>query len=160
MPDHLSGEELARARIYGLLARLFSAPPDAALLDALAGADEVDAEDGALVDAWLAVCGAAAGTDEESAGAEYRRAFAGRRGAQVARGASACDALCYAIFNHPGCLFAQERFFAREAKAAEKLCAALDATAGAGLYRRIGRFAAAFLSIERAAFALPRTQDH
>jgi len=159
MLDYLPEEELARARIYGLLARLFSAPPDAALLDAIAGADEVDAEDPTLIDAWLDVCSAAANTDEEAASAEYRRAFAGRRGAQADRLASACDALRHAISTHPHCLTAQERLFADEAKAAEKLCAALDATGSRRLYARIGRFAAAFLSIERAAFALPRTQD-
>jgi hypothetical protein len=156
MLDPLPEEEVGRARIYGLLARLFSAPPDAALLDAMAGADEVDAEEGTLVDAWLGLCRAAAHIDEEAAGVEYRRAFGGRRSAQAERVASACDALRHAISTHPHCLDAQERFFAREAKAAERLCASLNGI----LYRQVGRFAAAFLRIEREAFALPRIEHH
>jgi hypothetical protein len=156
MLDYLPAEELARARIYGLLARLFSAPPDAALLDAIANAGEVDAEDGNLVDAWLDLCCAAANTDEETASVEYRRAFAGRRGARAERMADTCNALRYAISTHPGCLAAQQRFFEQEARAAEKLCSSMSGA----LYRQIGRFGAAFLRIEQQAFALPATKNH
>lgn len=50
----LSGEEQARADLYALLSRLLLAAPDAALLDALAGADPICAEGGdpALEQAW------------------------------------------------------------------------------------------------------------
>ena len=41
----LPPEEVARANFYGLLARLFYAPPDAALLEALAGAGDLEAEE-------------------------------------------------------------------------------------------------------------------
>ena len=39
----MAPEEQARANFYGLLARLFYSPPDAAFLKALAMADELDA---------------------------------------------------------------------------------------------------------------------
>lgn len=43
----LSPEDQARANIYGLLSRLLLAPPDAALLDDLAGSEALQSADGA-----------------------------------------------------------------------------------------------------------------
>jgi TorA maturation chaperone TorD len=52
----VSPEEAARANVYGLLARLFYAPPDAALLKSLADAPDIQAEDsGELASAWKAL---------------------------------------------------------------------------------------------------------
>lgn len=73
----LPPEEAARANFYGLLARLFYAPPDAALLDALAASDEVDAEDGGISLAWRDLARAAAATDEASAREEFEKTFVG-----------------------------------------------------------------------------------
>ena len=54
MVSTLPPEEAARADFYALIARLFYAPPDAALLETLAAANEIVAEDGAasLALAW------------------------------------------------------------------------------------------------------------
>jgi len=62
----LAAEEAARAAFYGLLARLFYAPPDTALLEALAGAGGLDADEGSLADAWQGVVRAAAVADSET----------------------------------------------------------------------------------------------
>ncbi len=70
-------EELARANFYGLLARLFYAPPDEALLKALASADELEAEDEALAARWRELIGAAAATSAEAGREEYDSAFIG-----------------------------------------------------------------------------------
>ena len=48
----LAPEDQARANFYGLLSRLFYAPADAALLAALAQADELEAEDESLAARW------------------------------------------------------------------------------------------------------------
>src|SRR5205085_11567925 len=55
----LAPEEEARANFYALLSRLFYAPPDAQLLQALAGADELDGEDEALAARWRHLIAAA-----------------------------------------------------------------------------------------------------
>jgi len=79
----LPPEEAARANFYGLLARLFYAPPDAELLAALAGADEIVAEaqagEGAasLALTWRDLMLAAAATDAETASEEYENLFVG-----------------------------------------------------------------------------------
>ena len=52
----MSPEEQARANLYGLLARLVYAPPDAALLNALAG----ETLEGDLAAPWQGVASAAA----------------------------------------------------------------------------------------------------
>jgi TorA maturation chaperone TorD len=70
-------EELARANFYGLLARLFSAPPDAALLRTLAAADELEAEDDGVALAWRELANAAADADPEAVREEYEAAFIG-----------------------------------------------------------------------------------
>lgn len=79
----LPPEEAARANLYGLLARLFYAPPDAALLQALAQADELDAEDGGLALAWRDLAAAAASAGVEALHVEYDRAFVGTGKAPV-----------------------------------------------------------------------------
>lgn len=73
----ISPEEQARANFYGLLARLFYAPADAALLQAIAGTDELAAEDERLVAAWRELRRAAAGADAQSVREEYEAAFVG-----------------------------------------------------------------------------------
>ena len=54
----LPAEEQARANFYGLLARLLYRPPDGGLLEALASAGEIEAEDETLAAAWRALCDA------------------------------------------------------------------------------------------------------
>jgi TorA maturation chaperone TorD len=73
----LPPEELARANFYGLLARLLSAPPDAALLRTLAAADELEAEDDGVALAWRELANAAADADPEAVREEYEAAFIG-----------------------------------------------------------------------------------
>ena len=73
----LAPEEEARANFYALLSRLFYAPPDAALLRALATADELDSEDETLAARWRALIAAAAVMDPEAAREEYDAAFVG-----------------------------------------------------------------------------------
>jgi TorA maturation chaperone TorD len=73
----LPAEEVARANFYGLLARLFYAPPDAALLRTLAAADELDAEGGGIALAWRDLAKAAADADPEAVREEYEAAFIG-----------------------------------------------------------------------------------
>jgi TorA maturation chaperone TorD len=79
----LPPEEAARANLYGVLARLFYAPPDAALLEALASDDELDAEEGELALAWRDLAAAAASADAEALREEYDRAFVGTGKAPV-----------------------------------------------------------------------------
>jgi TorA maturation chaperone TorD len=81
--ETLPPEELARANFYGLLARLFYAPPDAALLEAIAGADQIDAEDGGIADAWHQLALACASADAERVREEYENAFVGTGKAPV-----------------------------------------------------------------------------
>lgn len=80
----LPPEEVARANLYGLLARLFYAAPDAALLQALAGAqDEHEEADGGIGEAWDALARAAADADAEAVREEYETAFIGTGKAPV-----------------------------------------------------------------------------
>jgi TorA maturation chaperone TorD len=76
-------EEQARANFYGLLARLFYAPPDAGLLKALAMADELDADDETLAARWRELVAAAATTEAEAVREEYDEAFVGTGKAPV-----------------------------------------------------------------------------
>ena len=76
-------EEQARANFYGLLARLFYAPPDASLLKALAMSDELDAEDETLAASWRGLMAAAAATEAEAVRAEYDETFVGTGRAPV-----------------------------------------------------------------------------
>jgi TorA maturation chaperone TorD len=85
----LPPEEAARANFYGLIARLFSAPPDAALLRALADADELDAEEGGIALAWRDLARAAADADPDAVREEYETAFIGVGKAPITLYASA-----------------------------------------------------------------------
>jgi TorA maturation chaperone TorD len=78
-------EEAARANFYALLARLFYAGPDAELLAAIAGADELAAEgrNVALAEAWNALAAASAATDAHAAQREYDAVFVGTGKAPV-----------------------------------------------------------------------------
>ena len=81
----LPPEEAARANFYALIARLFYAPPDPALLETLAAADEIVAEDGAasLALAWRDLSLAAAAADAAAADGEYQALFVGTGRAPV-----------------------------------------------------------------------------
>ena len=81
-------EEQARANFYALFSRLFYAP-DAALLAALAQADELDGEDQALAETWRDLCAAAARSDAEAVREEYDTVFVGTGKAAVTLYASA-----------------------------------------------------------------------
>lgn len=72
-------EEQARANLYGLLARLFYAPPDAALLKAIAG----ESLEGGLAGPWQGLASAAASADPEAVREEYETAFIGTGKAPV-----------------------------------------------------------------------------
>jgi TorA maturation chaperone TorD len=78
-------EDNARAGYYALLARLFYSSPDAALLETIAGADEIasGAEQSALADAWNRLAAAARATDTEAARLEYDEIFVGTGKAEV-----------------------------------------------------------------------------
>jgi TorA maturation chaperone TorD len=73
----LAPEEAARANFYGLIARLFQAPPDAALLQAIAAAGELEAEEGGVAVAWRDLAQAAASADLTAVAEEYDAAFIG-----------------------------------------------------------------------------------
>ena len=79
----LAPEEEARANFYALLSRLFFAPPDAALLRALANADELDSEDDTLALRWRELLAAAGAIDPEAARDEYDLVFVGTGRAPV-----------------------------------------------------------------------------
>ena len=78
-------EDNARAGYYALLARLFYAGPDAALLASIGGADEIAsrAEQSALADAWNRLAAAAGAMDAEAARLEYDELFVGTGKAEV-----------------------------------------------------------------------------
>lgn len=72
----LHAEDQARADFYALFARLLLAPPDAALMQALAGAEGIAADgEFALEDAWLALTQAAGVLDAAAAGEEFAQLF-------------------------------------------------------------------------------------
>jgi TorA maturation chaperone TorD len=75
----IAPEEEARANFYALLGRLYGNAPDAALLQAIAAADElpVTAPAGALADAWRALVAASVAMDADAAGQEYVDLFVG-----------------------------------------------------------------------------------
>ena len=75
-------EDQARADFYALLSRLYSAAPDAKLLAAIAGADELPAvsqggKGHELAEAWRALIAASAVMVPEAAAAEYQELFIG-----------------------------------------------------------------------------------
>ncbi|MCW5656667.1 MAG: molecular chaperone TorD family protein [Burkholderiaceae bacterium] len=72
------GEELARAELYGLLAQLWIAPPDDALLQQFKVAVTQAPESGSLLEApWQALVAAMRNTSAASAAAEYDALFGG-----------------------------------------------------------------------------------
>jgi TorA maturation chaperone TorD len=83
-PD-VAPEDQARAEFYALLARLWYAPPDAALLKAIAGAADIPAEGEQtnLAEAWRQLRAAAAVADPEVVRAEYDSAFVGTGKAEI-----------------------------------------------------------------------------
>jgi TorA maturation chaperone TorD len=71
-------EELARAELYGLLARLWLAPPDAALLQQFdVAVTEAPQAGGPLEAPWMALVAAMRTTSAEAASAEYVALFEG-----------------------------------------------------------------------------------
>ncbi len=71
-------EELARAELYGLLSRLWLAPPDAELLQQFQVAVTQAPESGALLEApWQALVGSLRATSLAAAAAEYEALFLG-----------------------------------------------------------------------------------
>ena len=78
-------EDQARADLYALIARLFYAGPDTALLAAIAGADEIAGEDetAPLTTAWRALVAASAVMDAEAARDEYDQVFVGTGKAEI-----------------------------------------------------------------------------
>jgi TorA maturation chaperone TorD len=78
-------EDKARAGYYALLARLFYAGPDAALLATIGGADEIasGAEQSALADAWNKLAAAARAMEAEAVRLEYDELFVGTGKAEV-----------------------------------------------------------------------------
>jgi TorA maturation chaperone TorD len=73
----LPPEEVARANFYGLLARLFYAPPDAQLLRTLGAATGIEAEAGGIDEAWEGLSRAAGEADPEAVRDEYDSVFVG-----------------------------------------------------------------------------------
>jgi len=73
----LDPEEQGRAHFYAIVSRLFYSPPDAALLAALAQADELEADDEIIAGRWRDLAKAAAGADAEAVRMEYETAFVG-----------------------------------------------------------------------------------
>lgn len=74
----LPPEEAARGDFYALLARLLGAPPDDALLHAIAHAAPLDpGGDAALATAWRGLLDASSVMDADAAGEEHEALFAG-----------------------------------------------------------------------------------
>lgn len=75
----LTEEDLARAGLYGLLARLLYAAPDDDLLQAIATADEMvaDTPQSALSETWRDLQAASAVMDPEAVAQEYEQVFIG-----------------------------------------------------------------------------------
>ncbi|MCO5103827.1 MAG: molecular chaperone TorD family protein [Burkholderiaceae bacterium] len=71
-------EETARAEIYGLLAQLYYAAPDAALMDALRAAPtQAPVSGGLLEEPWQQVVGSARALSASETAAEYDALFGG-----------------------------------------------------------------------------------
>jgi TorA maturation chaperone TorD len=82
MPGKVAAEDQARANFYALLARLYGAPPDAALLASIAAAEAlpVVGESGTAHDlaaSWGALLAASAATDAAAVAEEYQSLFIG-----------------------------------------------------------------------------------
>ncbi|HSF47842.1 MAG TPA: molecular chaperone TorD family protein [Burkholderiales bacterium] len=85
LSSEIAPEDLARADLYALLARLFYAPPDEQLLIALRGAEEISAEGGesGLAENWQALRTAATEVDSERVADEYQQLFIGVGKAEI-----------------------------------------------------------------------------
>ena len=83
-PD-VAPEDRARAEFYALLARLWYAAPEAALLGTIAAASDIPAEgeQTALAEAWRQLRAAAAAANPETVRAEYDGAFIGTGKAEI-----------------------------------------------------------------------------
>ncbi|MBL8385522.1 MAG: molecular chaperone TorD family protein [Burkholderiales bacterium] len=80
----LAPEEALRADLYGLIARLFAAPPDAPLLAAIAGSPaDLGGAGTALGRAWAALQAAAARADAHEAAITHAELFVGTGRARV-----------------------------------------------------------------------------
>jgi TorA maturation chaperone TorD len=75
-------EELARANFYGLIARLFYAPPDRQLVSELLGAAQLDGE-AALAEAWREMVQAWRNADPATLENEHTELFVGTGKAEV-----------------------------------------------------------------------------
>ncbi len=76
--DRDEGEELQRAELYGLLARLWFAPPDAALFEQFAVAVTEAPQRGAFLETpWQDLVAAMRAGGEQAAGEEYEALFIG-----------------------------------------------------------------------------------
>jgi TorA maturation chaperone TorD len=89
-------EDQARADFYALLAQLYAAEPDAALLRSIASADELQVDDGnvegeTLAEAWSGLIAASAVMDAEAAATEYLDLFIGVGASEVSPHASAYE---------------------------------------------------------------------
>lgn len=89
-------EDQARADFYGLLARLYAAEPDAALLQSIASADELLVDEGnaqgeTLAEAWRMLIAASAVMDPKAAATEYLDLFVGVGASEVSPHASAYE---------------------------------------------------------------------
>ena len=157
----IASEDMARARIYQLLAILFDAPPDETLLEAIAGAREVDAATGRLADLWLALADAAGRTDVEAVHDEYRVLLLGRWKSRARRIEALCRTMSGDIALRRASLEAQSRYLCKAAPAVQRTCGAMASRHGAPFYRALARFTADFLGIELRAFQfLPTTGVH
>lgn len=82
--EPVAPEDQARANLYGLLARLLYAAPDAALLRAIAESGELSAQAGSpLAAGWKHLVEAAAGASPDAVREEFEAVFAGTGKAQV-----------------------------------------------------------------------------
>ena len=80
----LAPEDQARANLYGLLARLFYAAPDAALLQAIAQFGPLQAEgESPLASAWKQLVEASADANADAVREEFERVFVGTGQAEV-----------------------------------------------------------------------------
>jgi TorA maturation chaperone TorD len=190
----LPPEEQARADFYALLSRLFYTPPDAGLLQRLANADELEAEDEMLATRWRELTAAAALMEPEAARDEYDTAFVGTGRAPITLYTSAysmrvtnetplaelrsnlnalglarreevgepedhiaalCDVMRYLIAQQGRSLEEQKRFFERWIQpTVEPLCAAIEKSELTSFYKRVGRLAKTFFSLEQSAFEM------
>lgn len=76
---YVSPEDHGRANFYALISRLFAAPPDQALLAAIAGSPPLATDDNgaALPLAWSKLIAASTAMDEDAASEEFEKLFIG-----------------------------------------------------------------------------------